>query len=162
MHVTTRPDLEAHNLASFVVCWQHPSAPFVDREMAIKVDIKRRTVMRPASTTTVGSGGGKTTVPLTAFDRASTDAYVPIVFAWSAPVPDNEAIVEGLLATVARYPRLLGRMGVDELGRKCFVLNDAGVLVIEAEADGDLADALAHVDDVAEHVNGQPTLPGRR
>jgi shikimate O-hydroxycinnamoyltransferase len=143
--VTTQPDLEeAHNLAS----------PFVGNiqrrlsltEMVITMDIKRRTVMRPALATTVGSGGGKTTVPLTAFDRASTDAYIPIVFAWrSAPAPDNEATVEGLLATVARYPLLLGRMGVDELGRKCFVLNDAGVLVIEAEADVDLADALAHV-----------------
>jgi shikimate O-hydroxycinnamoyltransferase len=59
--------------------------------------------------------------------------------------------VDGLLAIVARYPLLLGRMGVDDGGRKCFVLDDAGVLVIEAEADRDLLDALAR--DVAAHVN---------
>lgn len=117
--------------------------------MAVTVDIKRRTVMRPSPA--AATGGGRT-VPLTAFDRASTDGYIPIVFAWSAAAPDNGKITEGLLATVARYPHLLGRMGVDEHGRKCFVLNDAGVLVVEAEADGNLADALlAH--DLAEHVN---------
>ncbi|TVU30874.1 hypothetical protein EJB05_22521, partial [Eragrostis curvula] len=114
--------------------------------MVITVEIKRRTVMRPSQALASGR-----TAPLTAFDRASTDGYIPIVFAWSAPAPDNSAIVDGLLATVARYPHLMGRMGVDEQGRKCFVLNDAGVLVVEAEADEDLADALAN--DVPAHVN---------
>ncbi|TVU30872.1 hypothetical protein EJB05_22519 [Eragrostis curvula] len=117
--------------------------------MAVTVKITRRTVMRPPQA--LASSGGGRTIPLTTFDRASTDGYIPIVFAWSAPTPDNGAIVDGLLATVARYPPLLGRMGVDDDGRKCFVLNDAGVLVIEAEADVDLADALAH--NIAAHVN---------
>ncbi|GJM84421.1 hypothetical protein PR202_ga00089 [Eleusine coracana subsp. coracana] len=112
------------------------------------VQIIRREVMRPPPA--LACGGGRRS-PLTAFDRASTDGYIPAVYAWNAPAPDNNKVIEGLLATVARYPHLAGRFGVDDAGRRCFVLNDAGVLVMEAEADGDLADALAH--DVSAHVN---------
>lgn len=116
--------------------------------MAVTVEITRRAVLRPPPATCRG-GGSKS--PLTAFDRASTDGYIPAVFAWNAPAPDNAALVDGLLAAVARYPHLAGRFGVDDSGRKCFHLNDAGVLVVEAQADADLADALAH--DVAAHIN---------
>ncbi|OEL23732.1 Agmatine coumaroyltransferase-1 [Dichanthelium oligosanthes] len=116
--------------------------------MAVTVEITRRAVLRPPPAS--ASGGGKKS-PLTAFDCASTDGYIPAVFAWNAPAPDNAALVDGLLATVARFPHLAARFGVDDRGRKCFHLNDAGVLVIEANADADLADALAH--DVAAHIN---------
>ncbi|CAL4933126.1 unnamed protein product [Urochloa decumbens] len=116
--------------------------------MAVPVEITRRAVLRPPPA--LASGGGRKS-PLTAFDRASTDGYIPAVFAWNAPAPDNAALVDGLLAAVARYPHLAGRFGVDGHGRKCFDLNDAGVLVVEAQADADLADALAH--DVAAHIN---------
>jgi len=116
--------------------------------MAVTVEITRRAVLRlpPPS----ARGGGRKS-PLTAFDRASTDGYIPAIFAWNAPAPDNTVIVDGLLAAVARYPQLAGRFGIDDRGRKCFHLNDAGVLVVEAQADADLADALVH--DVAAHIN---------
>ncbi|GJN40545.1 hypothetical protein PR202_gb29775 [Eleusine coracana subsp. coracana] len=117
--------------------------------MAVTVQIMRREVMKPPPA--LACGGGRKS-PLTAFDRASTDGYIPAVYAWNAPAPDNNKVIEGLLATVARYPHLAGRFGVDDAGRRCFVLNDAGVLVVEAEADGDLADTLA-AHDLAEHVN---------
>ncbi|CAM0150545.1 unnamed protein product [Urochloa decumbens] len=81
--------------------------------------------------------------PLTAFDRISADSFIPIVLAWNAPTPDNDSLINGLLATVARYPHLVGRMGADKRGRRCFLLNNAGMLVIEATAYVDLADALA-------------------
>jgi hypothetical protein len=116
--------------------------------MAVTVEITRRAVLRlpPPS----ARGGGRKS-PLTAFDRASTDGYIPAIFAWNAPAPDNAVIVDGLLAAVARYPQLAGRFGIDDRGRKCFHLNDAGVLVVEAQADADLADALVH--DVAAHID---------
>jgi hypothetical protein len=52
---------------------------------------------------------------------------------------------------LSRFPHLAGRFDVDERGRRCFNLNDAGVRVLEATVAADLADALAH--DVAAHVN---------
>ncbi|CAN6288327.1 unnamed protein product [Urochloa humidicola] len=116
--------------------------------MAVTVEVTRRAVLRPPPV--LATGGGRKS-PLTAFDRASTDGYIPAVFAWNAPAPDNAALVDGLLAAVARYPHLAGRFGVDGRGRRCFDLNDAGVLVVEAQADADLADALAQ--DVAAHIN---------
>ncbi|KAL6642996.1 hypothetical protein ACP70R_021177 [Stipagrostis hirtigluma subsp. patula] len=118
--------------------------------MSVTVEITRRAVLRPPPA--LASGGGRK-VPLTVFDSASTDGYIPVVFAWDAlAAPGNEAVVDGLLGAVARYPHLTGHMGVDGRGRKCFHLDDAGVLVIEAAADVDLADALgAH--DVSAHVN---------
>jgi hypothetical protein len=119
--------------------------------MAVTVEITRRAVLRPPPPASARGGGSKQS-PLTPFDRASTDGYIPTVFAWNAPAPDNDAIVDGLLAAVSRYPLLAARMSVDDRGRKCFLLNDAGVLVVEATADADLADVLvAH--DVAAHIN---------
>ncbi|KAJ1295652.1 hypothetical protein BS78_01G239300 [Paspalum vaginatum] len=116
--------------------------------MAVAAEITRRAVLRPRV-----ACGRTTTVPLTVFDRASTDGYIPAVFAWAAQAaPTNVALVDGLLATVARFPHLSGRMGVDGRGRRCFHLNNAGVLVVEATAMANLTDALAR-DDVADHID---------
>ncbi|KAM0822026.1 hypothetical protein ACQ4PT_071780 [Festuca glaucescens] len=117
--------------------------------MAVTVDITRSTVLQPSPGSARGCGKK---VPLTVFDRASTDGHIPGVVAWHAPAPTNSALKAGLLATVARFPHLAGRFAADERGRKCFHLNDAGVLVLEATADVDLADALA-ADGVSTHIN---------
>jgi hypothetical protein len=116
--------------------------------MAVTVEITRTTVLEPSRES--ARGGGKL-VPLTVFDRASTDGYIPAVFAWNGPAPTNDALKDGLRAAVARFPHLAGRFAADEHGRKCFHLNDAGVLVLEATAEADLAHALAH--DVSAHIN---------
>ncbi|TVU30868.1 hypothetical protein EJB05_22515 [Eragrostis curvula] len=117
--------------------------------MAVPVQVTRRAILRPRPASDRASG--RRTVPLTAFDRASTDNYIPLVFSWTAQAaPANDAVVDGLLTTVARFPHLAGRMCVDGRGRRCFLLNDAGVLVVEATAAVDLADALAH--DVSKHI----------
>ncbi|XBI06018.1 hypothetical protein VPH35_134086 [Triticum aestivum] len=89
-------------------------------------------------------------VPVHTTNRASTDGYIPTVFARSSPAPTNGAVKDGLLATVARFPHLAGRFAVDDHGRKCLHLNNAGVLVIEATAGADLATALAH--DASAHI----------
>ena len=117
--------------------------------MAVTVEITRTTVLEPSRES--ARGGGKK-VPLTVFDRASTDGYIPAVFAWNGPAaPTNDALMDGLRAAVARFPHLAGTFAADEHGRKCFHLNDAGVRVHEATADADLAHALAH--DVSAHIN---------
>uniref|UniRef100_A0A0D3HD36 Uncharacterized protein n=1 Tax=Oryza barthii TaxID=65489 RepID=A0A0D3HD36_9ORYZ len=119
--------------------------------MAVAVEITRSEVLRPSEASAAGGGGGKRS-PLTVFDRAATDWYIPAVFAWyGAAAPSNDEVKGGLAAVLARYPHLAGRFDVDERGRRCFNLNDAGVRVLEATVAADLADALAH--DVAAHVN---------
>ncbi|CAM0943136.1 unnamed protein product [Alopecurus aequalis] len=117
--------------------------------MAVTVVTTRSAVLEPSPK--YAHGGGKK-VPLTVFDRASTEGYIPAVFAWYAPAPANCVLKDGLLAAVARFPHLAGRFAADEHGRKCFHLNDAGVLVLEAAADAELAHVLtAH--DVSAHSN---------
>ncbi|CAM0949601.1 unnamed protein product [Alopecurus aequalis] len=116
--------------------------------MAVVVEITRRTMLRPSPESSWGDGKK---VPLTVFDCASTDGYIPTVFAWNAPAPANSALMDGLLATVARFPHLAGRFAFDDHGRKCIHLNDAGVLVREATAATDLAEALPQ--DVSVHIS---------
>uniref|UniRef100_A0A0D3HPC6 Uncharacterized protein n=1 Tax=Oryza barthii TaxID=65489 RepID=A0A0D3HPC6_9ORYZ len=49
-------------------------------------------------------------VPLSAFDRAAFDVFVPLVFAYRAPAPSSEAVKEGLRMAVAAYPLAAGRL----------------------------------------------------
>uniref|UniRef100_A0A0D9XJ73 Uncharacterized protein n=1 Tax=Leersia perrieri TaxID=77586 RepID=A0A0D9XJ73_9ORYZ len=119
--------------------------------MAVSVEITRSEVLKPSPAKT-GGGSGEIS-RLTVFDRAATDWYIPAVFAWDgAAAPTNDEVKDGLAAVLARYPHLAGRFIVDERGRRCFCLNDAGVRVLEASAAADLADALAQ-HDVAAHEN---------
>ncbi|KQJ89211.1 hypothetical protein BRADI_4g24210v3 [Brachypodium distachyon] len=113
----------------------------------VTVEITRTTVLEPSPESARG-GGEK--VSLTVFNRASLDKYVTAVFAWNGPAaPSNDALKDGLIATVARFPHLAGRFAVDEQNRKkCFHLNDAGVRVVVATAAGNLAD-----EDVSAHFN---------
>jgi shikimate O-hydroxycinnamoyltransferase len=69
------------------------------------------------------------------FNRVSTDRNIPAVFTWTVLAPANGEIVDDLLTVIARYPHLAGRLSVDEHGMRCFHLNNAGVLVTEADAN---------------------------
>ncbi|KAM0842829.1 hypothetical protein ACQ4PT_058108 [Festuca glaucescens] len=95
-------------------------------------------------------------VPLTVFDRAALDSFVPIVFAYPAPAPSNEALKEGLRRAVAPYPHLAGRLLVDGQGRRLLHLNNEGVLVIEATVPINLADVLAMAANVCDLYPATP------
>ncbi|CAN6321173.1 unnamed protein product [Urochloa humidicola] len=100
-------------------------------------------------------------VPLTVFDRAALDLFVPTVLAYPAPAPSSQAIKEGLRRAVALYPHLAGRLAVDHRGRRFLHVNNEGVLVIEAALPIDLADVLAD-DGMTAAANVDelyPTLP---
>ena len=88
------------------------------------------TVLKPAYTTPHPLAGEK--VPLTIFDRAAFDIFVPIVLVYPAPAPPcNRALKEGLLKAVAAHPHLAGRVAVDNQSRPFLHLNNEGVLLME-------------------------------
>ncbi|CAL5003558.1 unnamed protein product [Urochloa decumbens] len=117
------------------------------------------TMLKPVYTTPHPLAGDK--VPLTVFDRATFDTFVPTVLAYPAPAPpDNRKLKAGLLSVVTAHPHLAGRLAVDDQGRVFLHLNNEGVLVVEVTVSGDMAAVLAGGVVPHDHFSGlYPTIP---
>uniref|UniRef100_A0A0D3HPD0 Uncharacterized protein n=1 Tax=Oryza barthii TaxID=65489 RepID=A0A0D3HPD0_9ORYZ len=108
------------------------------------MEITSSAMLKPATTPPHPLAGEK--VPLTAFDRAAFDVFVPMVFAYRAPAPSSEAVKEGLRMAVAAYPLAAGRLAVDvavdgqgrRRRRRVLHVNDEGALVRDATVEADL------------------------
>ncbi|KAF8391541.1 hypothetical protein HHK36_023847 [Tetracentron sinense] len=81
-------------------------------------------------------------IPLTIFDKAAFDLHVAVLYAFRAPVPSNEAIKKGLSKVLVHYPHLAGRIMTDKQGNSCFLLNNAGIRLIETFVPTTLAEQL--------------------
>ncbi|GLJ57108.1 hypothetical protein SUGI_1296880 [Cryptomeria japonica] len=82
-------------------------------------------------------------VELNNFDLIAHLMYVKLVYVFQAPTPSSEVLKEGLAKVLAEFREWAGRY-TKETPSGCLGinLNDEGVLVIEAEADGTIVNAM--------------------
>eukprot|EP01018_Ginkgo_biloba_P000342 Gb_27612 [translate_table: standard] len=80
--------------------------------------------------------------PLTNLDLAARPTYVKPFYAFQSPTPPTNVLEEGLAKALTIFREWPGRFTKDENGRPAIILNDQGVLLIEARTDGILADAM--------------------
>ncbi|XP_020171415.1 tryptamine benzoyltransferase 1-like [Aegilops tauschii subsp. strangulata] len=121
------------------------------------MEITSSTMVKPVCSVPHPLVGEK--VPLTVFDRAAADAFIPTVLVYPGPAPSNEAVKEGLLKAITAYPHLAGRLALDDHGRRFLHVNNEGVFLIEATVPVDLADVLVDGRMAADVEDPYPTIP---
>ncbi|KAI3842301.1 hypothetical protein MKW98_026091 [Papaver atlanticum] len=70
-------------------------------------------------------------ITLTIFDKVTHDCHVGFYLVFRPPMPPNEVLKDALSKVLVHYPHLAGRFIVDNLGRACIILNNAGVRITE-------------------------------
>ncbi|GLJ57114.1 hypothetical protein SUGI_1296870 [Cryptomeria japonica] len=82
-------------------------------------------------------------VELSNLDLIASPIYNKVVYVFEAPTPSSKVLKEGLAKVLAEFREWAGRYTKDTpSGCLGINLNDEGVLVIEGEADGTIADAM--------------------
>ncbi|KAI5067377.1 hypothetical protein GOP47_0017905 [Adiantum capillus-veneris] len=86
------------------------------------------------------SDGTPLQVKLSSSDLAIPRVHVEVLYAYNAPVPATQSLEEGLSKVLDKYREWAGRLTKDASGHPGIELNDAGAILIEAQADGNLQD----------------------
>ncbi|KAG2612274.1 hypothetical protein PVAP13_4KG268100 [Panicum virgatum] len=107
----------------------------------MKITVHSCKSVKPASSSGGGSGtapagSSSNLIPLTVFDEANHDEYVPGIFAFHPPAPPIAALEAGLAKMLAEYRHWAGRLvTVDATtGKRAILLNDAGARLPTPEA----------------------------
>ncbi|XP_068660852.1 tryptamine hydroxycinnamoyltransferase 1-like [Aristolochia californica] len=109
----------------------------------MSVKVIKTGILKPASSPSPPSAAfPNDKISLTIFDKAAFDLHVAVLYAFQPPMPDNEAMKEGLSKVLNYFPHLAGRFILDEQHRPCLHLNGAGVRVIETYVETTLAERL--------------------
>ncbi|KAJ6844573.1 tryptamine hydroxycinnamoyltransferase 2-like [Iris pallida] len=73
--------------------------------------------------------------PLTVFDRAAGNFHFPVLMAFRSTMPSNSVLTESLSRVLAPYPHLAGTIDYDSRSGPSFVLNNAGVRLVETRVN---------------------------
>ncbi|KAJ4823275.1 hypothetical protein Tsubulata_028451 [Turnera subulata] len=74
-------------------------------------------------------------MPLSVFDKYTYDCHFSVIYAYRAPTPSNEVLIEGLEKVLTQYREWAGRLVENEKGVRVILLNDEGVKVVEATVE---------------------------
>ncbi|KAI3838521.1 hypothetical protein MKW92_046960 [Papaver armeniacum] len=99
-------------------------------------------------------------IPLTIFDKAAFDFQVAVLYAFKPPMPSNEVLKDALSKVLVYYPHLAGRFITDEHGRKCIILNNAGVRITETYIPATLAEQLPSINPTKDVNHLLPPVEG--
>ncbi|KAK9168481.1 hypothetical protein Syun_000621 [Stephania yunnanensis] len=95
----------------------------------------------------------RTTIHLTVFDSISEDAHIPIIYVYRPPTPSNAALEHGLREVLSCYRELGGRLGTEDVkGERVILLNDEGLMFVEAYADCTLDESQLLINPSEEHL----------
>ncbi|KAK9124024.1 hypothetical protein Sjap_013626 [Stephania japonica] len=94
----------------------------------------------------------KTRIHLSVFDSISEDAHIPIIYVYRTPTPSNAALELGLREVLSCYREVGGRLGTDDKGKRVILLNDEGIMFVEAYADCTLDESQLLIKPSEEHL----------
>ncbi|XP_020102084.1 tryptamine hydroxycinnamoyltransferase 1-like [Ananas comosus] len=107
----------------------------------MEVQVQRTTIISHSDPTAVSSE-----VPLSVFDRFTSNIHIVMLFAFVPPIASNESLIDGLKRTLVHFPALTAQLsdGREHSRRPCLVIGGegGGALLLEAAVASNLLDHL--------------------
>lgn len=102
----------------------------------MKIERTTTRLVKPST----ASDGTPRLVSLSSSDLAIPRVHVEVLYAYNAPTIPTPSLEEGLSKVLGEYREWAGRLCKDASGRPEIELNDDGVVLVEAQAHGNLQD----------------------